>query len=369
MLNNSKLYSIEELDNHFGDSILPSSSKPAISKSTLGTFNIWTVHSNPAVIIHLIDMDANDAATEDPIPVEEHILSRLTVFARSAQPFSTIIYTRSEPTVLTKNIGRIIPVFRATGHAKRGAYSWDGYVKVVAIEIIPGRSDELKRFISKKVQMEGLQKERTKEQCEETFGSDWCKAALASVVPTIGDPREITDVRGVIAPQMKGLLDDNGIGPIPGNIINQDKGSFDQHLLFAIRQFDVGFFQPAEPEMPGVHNAIINVGSMIGSTIQQGSPAATQTTQITLKVDLARTALAELESALSNTNLSHTVRDEMLADVRTIGAQLSKPTPSTSIVHEAGRSLRNVVEGVAAGALTQPFITAPTALWSALGLG
>jgi hypothetical protein len=170
------------------------------------------------------------------------------------------------------------------------------------------------------------------------------------------------------APQMKALLDDSGIGPIPGNIINQDKGSFDQHLLFVIRQFDVGFFQPAEPETPGVHNAI-NVGSMIGSTIQQGSPAATQTAQITLNVHLARTALAELESALSNANLSHTVRDEMLADVRTIGAQLSKPTPSTSIVREAGRSLRNVVEGVAAGALTQPFITAATALWSALGLG
>ena len=172
------------------------------------------------------------------------------------------------------------------------------------------------------------------------------------------------------ANQMKGLLntDNADLNRILVNVITGDRKTFDQHLSVIIRQFDVGFFQPAEPEVPQIHNAI-NVGSMIGSAVQQGSPAATQTTHITLNLDLVRAALAAFEAALSSVAVASSKRDEMLADVRTISAQLSKPAPSTSIVREAGRSLRSVVEGVAAGALTLPVIAAAAALWSALGLG
>jgi hypothetical protein len=52
--------------------------------------------------------------------------------------------------------------------------------------------------------------------------------------------------------------------------------AFDRYLQFALRQFDVGFLDPVEPEVPPVTNNSINVGTMTGSVIQQGSPGAAQ---------------------------------------------------------------------------------------------
>jgi hypothetical protein len=168
--------------------------------------------------------------------------------------------------------------------------------------------------------------------------------------------------------EMKALLDVGGLGQRLGSAIEGDKAGFDQHLSFVSRQFDVGFFQPIEPELPQVHNAI-NVGSMIGSTIQQGSPAATQSVQLTLNVDLARAAIASFEKAVNEADMPSTERNEMIAEVRTINAQLSKAAPSRLIIREAGRSLRSIFEGITAGALTPPVMAVAAALWSALGLG
>lgn len=69
-----------------------------------------------------------------------------------------------------------------------------------------------------------------------------------------------------------------------------------------LRQFDVGFHDPAEPEVPQVSNSI-NIGNMTGSTIQQGSPNASQSVQFTLNVETARTALTNFETAISEVSL------------------------------------------------------------------
>jgi hypothetical protein len=135
-----------------------------------------------------------------------------------------------------------------------------------------------------------------------------------------------------------------------------------------MRQFDVGFFEPLEPEVPRVHNAI-NIGAMTGSTIQQGSPGANQAVQFLLHIEPARAALAAFETAIQGTSMAPAMVDEIAADVQTIKAQLSKPAPSVSIIQEAGRSLRSVLEGVAGGLLTPAVMAAAPALWSALGLG
>lgn len=144
--------------------------------------------------------------------------------------------------------------------------------------------------------------------------------------------------------------------------------ALDQHLDFALRQFDVGFHNPSEPEVPPVANAI-NIGTMTGSTIQQGSPNATQNVQFTLNVESVRTALDQLDIAIADLNLPATTLAELQADIGTIRAQLSKPSPSLPILREAGRTLRNVIEGIAASALTPTLIAVAPALWSALGLG
>jgi hypothetical protein len=202
MFNNSKSYTAEELDKHFGDCILPSTSQQSHSKSSPATFNIWKIEpiqQNTSANVHLMDVDINDAATTDPIPVDHQVLSRLTIFSKSAQPlYPPAVYTRSEATILSNNIGRIIPVFHTNGPTGWGTYRWDGYVKIVAMEVIPGRSDELRNFISKKVQYGGLKKERTKEQWEETFGSDWCKVTIACVVTQIGNPMDIANIRDAL---------------------------------------------------------------------------------------------------------------------------------------------------------------------------
>jgi hypothetical protein len=154
----------------------------------------------------------------------------------------------------------------------------------------------------------------------------------------------------------------------PSNQLDEQLAAFDQHLRFAKRQFDVGFLQPAEPEAPPVTNAI-NIGSMTNSAIQQGSPGAEQTVNFTLNIEVATTALNGFESAIESADLPSKTVDELMGDIRTIRAQLAKPSPSRRIIQEAGKSLRNVVEGIAGGMLTPTVTAAAVALWSALGIG
>jgi hypothetical protein len=167
--------------------------------------------------------------------------------------------------------------------------------------------------------------------------------------------------------QAKALVRANLIRGVPSILVDQNLQSLDQHLTFVTRQFDVGFLDPREPEMPQVHNAI-NIGAMTGSTIQQGSPDARQTVQFSLVVESAQSALDAFEKAIQGVSVPSAAMVEIVADVQTIKAQLSKPSPSLPIVQEAGKSLRAIVEGVAAGILTSPVIAAAPALWSALGL-
>jgi hypothetical protein len=57
-----------------------------------------------------------------------------------------------------------------------------------------------------------------------------------------------------------------------GEYLNKQFAEIDRHLQFSVRQFEVGFFDPAEPEIPPVANSI-TIGTMTGSAIMQGSLA------------------------------------------------------------------------------------------------
>jgi hypothetical protein len=150
--------------------------------------------------------------------------------------------------------------------------------------------------------------------------------------------------------------------------IDEQFAAFDQHLRFALRQFDVGFLDPAEPEVPPVGNSI-TVGTMIGSSIAQASPGAKQTVEFKLNIETATTALARFEAAIAPAALPANTVEELRGDIQTIRAQLQKPSPSRLIIQEAGKSLRNVVEGITGGMLAPAVTTTSAALWSALGLG
>ena len=151
--------------------------------------------------------------------------------------------------------------------------------------------------------------------------------------------------------------------------VDERLAAFDQHLQFMVRQYDVGFFSPAEPEAPPMTNNSINIATMTGSTIQQGSPGATQAVEFRLSIETVSSALNTLESELKTISMDDRVKAELTADIATIKAQLSRPLPSTTIMQEAGRSVRKVVEGIAVGVLTPKFIAAVTALGAALGIG
>jgi len=90
-------------------------------------------------------------------------------------------------------------------------------------------------------------------------------------------------VRGLenFAHSCKGMIEDNSFRQRLnlGDYIDENQ-RIDEVLKFTIRQFDVGFFDPQEPEVPPMSNTI-NIGTMTGSAIQQGSPHAKQAVQMT----------------------------------------------------------------------------------------
>ncbi|WP_316227655.1 MULTISPECIES: hypothetical protein [unclassified Bradyrhizobium] len=168
--------------------------------------------------------------------------------------------------------------------------------------------------------------------------------------------------------EMKSLTKADQYRTLVGKLIDDRLREFDEYLSFAIRQFDTGFLDPPEPEVPSVNNSI-NIGTMTGSAVQQGSPSAAQTMQLGLKIDDAKAAAAAFEAAIQSIDLPISKKDEIVAELQTISAQLSKKSPSLTILREAGCSLRNVVEGITASAITPQLLAAAPMLWSALGLG
>jgi hypothetical protein len=186
------------------------------------------------------------------------------------------------------------------------------------------------------------------------------------------DPREVRQAAlqclDDFSRQAKAIIQGSRIPSIPDSAIAKCNNDLDQELEFVRRQFDVGFLSPSEPEVPQVNNAI-TIGTMTGSTIQQGSPSANQNVQFALRIEDAKLALTALEAALAEAALPPAAQADVSADLQTIKAQLSKPTPSLQILREAGKSARSMLEGGAAGLLAPHAFTAATALWSALGLG
>ena len=104
--------------------------------------------------------------------------------------------------------------------------------------------------------------------------------------------------------------------------------------------------------------------------IQQGTTNSSQTVNGDHTGSDIGTALEALVGVLAEFNLPEPVRGDVEGDIDTIQAQLKKRSPSHSILVEAGKSLRAIVENVAATAVTPPALAATAAiLWQSLGLG
>jgi hypothetical protein len=148
--------------------------------------------------------------------------------------------------------------------------------------------------------------------------------------------------------------------------VNDRFAKMDQHLQSALRHFDTSLRIPSDPEVPDVTNNSINVGSMTGSTIQQGCPGANQTVT-RINIDEARAAVADLEARLADLTIPAKTRSDIQSDLETIKAQFAKSTPSHPIIREATRSIRGVFEGVIADMVSPAATAAVMALGKVTG--
>ena len=151
-------------------------------------------------------------------------------------------------------------------------------------------------------------------------------------------------------------------------LVKEKLAEFDRKLQFSLRQFAVGFLDPDEPVARPLATHNIHVQSMVGGAIQQGTTGSTQNVSTTINLGDVRAAFAQLNDALKSAELPTPADSEMRADLDTIKAQLNKEAPSTTILQEAGRSLRTISEGLAANVLALPSAAGLEALLKALGV-
>jgi hypothetical protein len=159
---------------------------------------------------------------------------------------------------------------------------------------------------------------------------------------------------------------DNFRGAIPTTVLDDFYSSFDQKLTYLLRQFDVGFEELRLPEEPYMSNNSITIDTMLGGGIQQGTRNSSQVNTAKFDASAALSALAKLQAELATTSLSPDI-EELQADLATIKVQLQKAQPNSTILTEAVRSVRNVTEGIVAGAMTNRTVQLATDLLRSLG--
>jgi hypothetical protein len=116
------------------------------------------------------------------------------------------------------------------------------------------------------------------------------------------------------------------------------------------------------PEKPTQHflpiNNYVSIGSMVNSSIQQGSPGAKQTFENKVKEaspDI-KAFIVELKKAIDKLNLTIEVQNEMMAEIQTVETQSNSPKPKPTIIQESLKSIKTILEGVAVEAAAPLFI-------------
>jgi hypothetical protein len=104
------------------------------------------------------------------------------------------------------------------------------------------------------------------------------------------------------------------------------------------------------------------------TTEKQGNPSTQQCVQSTLHAEEARDALARFEDAIQQANWPDVVFNQFAGDIATLHGELSEPSPSLTVVQDAGRSMRYTLDVVTARIEVPKVIASARALWSAIGL-
>lgn len=102
---------------------------------------------------------------------------------------------------------------------------------------------------------------------------------------------------------------------------------------------------------------VMNVHTMIGSQIQQGTIGSSQVITLSSEDLLSLQQLVkELLEKLPELDLSDSARREMEAEAKTINSQVSSPNPKQSIIKESISSIKTILEGAAGNIIASEFL-------------
>jgi hypothetical protein len=134
-----------------------------------------------------------------------------------------------------------------------------------------------------------------------------------------------------------------------------------------MQDFKANLWQPrsgTQGRASSVTNNTVNIhGSTVG-TVQQAGEGATQSATVTFNAAAVSNELEDFAKLLQASDVSDDIKSAAMIEIETIRPQLKKPAPNTSIIQEGLHSLRNILEGVAAGVLATKLV----ALLAAAGI-
>lgn len=193
--------------------------------------------------------------------------------------------------------------------------------------------------------------------------ADWCLSEVAGLPGNAASHwnehgHAIRGALGAFMKESRGsvLLDGAPLGTAVEKALAEILDRGDANALAELDEFGSGVWRPRSPRQEvSVTSNTVNVGdgATIGN-IQQAGNHAHQQGAAAIDISAIGQALDAFERAAANATLSEEVRAAIRAEAETIRPQLSKQTPSALIVREGFKSLRSIVEGVAAGALLTP---------------
>lgn len=131
-------------------------------------------------------------------------------------------------------------------------------------------------------------------------------------------------------------------------------------LLSRVRVIEIGVM--AKPAVQSITTNNVTADTISGPILQGGAQSV-QSATFNFSVAAVAEALGQL-----NEQISPELKAAIAPDAETIRQQLNKPEPSQTILQEAGKSIRNILENAAGGALAAGIPAGMRYLSAALGL-
>jgi len=102
-------------------------------------------------------------------------------------------------------------------------------------------------------------------------------------------------------------------------------------------------------------NSITVHGGVYNSNLQQGDGSTATINYKAMQAEVTR-ALTDIERSIEELGLSPSDKDELVAEVQTVKAQMNSPKPKTHVITESFRSIRHVLEHAAGAAMAHGLI-------------